>query len=391
MNIFILLSLILAFTLFFGRFIEKIRIPWVFAALFLGLLLSLYNPFSETTSSETFVFLANLGMLFLLFIIGLELDLKELKRQGKFITKLSFSLVLTETFFGSLFIHYVFDVDWGIAILTASSFATVGEAILIPILDEFKITKTKFGQTLLGVGTLDDVVELLTIIAASMVLGRSVGTTTGSILSNFVLLALLFLVPLILQTFQSKVPHLKFKRVPPLFLFGLIVMFAFVGVGSLVEAAALGAILAGIALKNLLSDDKIAQFESVIRIVTYGLFAPIFFLYVGSEVDVKFLIASPILILLVLLITNSTKILVSYLLARKELGTKKSILLGIGLSAKFSTSIVIITMLYASEIISLELYSVLIGAMIVSKFIIPVAFTLLISKWNLEFEELQEN
>jgi len=388
MNIFILLSLVLAFTLLFGRFIEKIRIPWVFAALFLGLLLSVYNPFAETTSSETFIFLANLGMLFLLFIIGLELDIKELKRQGKFISKLSFSLVLTESFFGALFIHFAFGADWGISILTASSFATVGEAILIPILDEFKITKTKFGQTLLGVGALDDVVELLTIIAASVLLGRSVGASTVSISSNFILLAFLFLVPLLLQTFQSRVPHLKFKKVPPLFLFGLIVMFAFVGIGSLVEASALGAILAGIALKNLLSEDKIAQFESVIRIVTYGLFAPIFFLYVGSEVDVRFLLASPLLILSVLLITNTTKILVSYLLARKKLGAKKSILLGIGLSAKFSTSIVIITMLFTSEIISLELYSVLIGAMIASKFIIPVLFSVLISKWNLEFEEI---
>jgi len=388
MNLFLFLSAVLAFTLFFGKFIEKIRIPWVFSALFLGLFLSSQNPFTEIISSDTFVFLSNLGMYFLLFIIGLDLDIKEIRKQGKFISKLSFSLVFAESLLGSFFIHYVFNISWGISILTASSFATVGEAVLIPILDEFKIIKTKFGQILLGVGTLDDIVELVTIIVASIILGYSVGNSSFSISSSFLFLGLLFLIPLFLQIFQLKITHLKFQKTPSLFIFGLIVLFVFIGVGSFIESAALGAIFAGIALKNLLSNDKLLQFESIIRVVAYGFFVPIFFLYVGTEVDIKYLFSAPLLILFVLLITNSTKISISYFLAKSKLGTKKSILLGIGLSAKFSTSIVIITMLYGQNIIPLELYSVLIGAMIASKFIIPVLFSVLLKRWNFNFERI---
>ena len=387
MNLFLFLSAILLVTILMGKVIEKARIPWVFSALFLGLVLSLINPLRDITSSDTFVFLSDMGMYLLLFIIGLELDIKEIYRQGKFIAKLSFTLVLAESFFGALFIHYIFGISWGISILTASSFATVGEAILIPILDEFKIVKTKFGQALLGVGTLDDIVELVTIIVASIVLGRSVGDSSLSISSNFLLLGLLFVVPAFLQIFQSKVKHLKFKQVPELFLAGLIILFAFVGVGNFVESAALGAIFAGIALKNLLSVKKLVQFESIIRIVAYGFFVPMFFVNVGLEVDIRYLFSAPLLILFVLVLTNVTKIVSSYLIAKPKLGTKKSILLGVGLSAKFSTSIVIITMLYTQSIIPVELYSVLIGAMIASKFIIPVAFSVLLKKWNLKFEK----
>lgn len=389
MNLFLFLATILSFTLFFGHFIQKIRVPWVFSALFLGLVLSLNNPFLAITESETFNFLSDLGMYFLLFIIGLELDIKEICKQGKFISKLSFSLVLAESFFGSLFIHYFFDISWGISILTASSFSTVGEAILIPILDEFKIIKTKFGQILLGVGTLDDIVELITMIAVSILLSSSLGHSNVSISKNFLLLGLLFLVPLLLQLFQSKIAHLHFKKVPSLFLFGIAVLFAFVGVGSFVEAASLGAIFAGISLKNLLSHSKIEQFESIIRTIAYGFFVPMFFIHVGSEVDLKYLFSAPILILIVLFITKSTKIGMSYCLAKSKLGAKKSILLGIGLSAKFSTSIVIITMLYSQKIIPLELFSVLIGAMIASKFIIPIAFSVLLKKWDLKFEKIK--
>ena len=55
---------------------------------------------------------------------------------------------------------------------------------------------------------------------------------------------------------------------------------------------------------------------------------------------------------------------------------------------KFSTSIVIIAMLFKQNVIPVELYSVLIGAMIVSEFIVPVAFALMIKKWDMEFVEV---
>ncbi len=354
------------------------------------MILSIYNPIPQITSLDTFHFLADLGMYFLLFIIGLEIDVKEICKQGKFISKLSFWLILSETLFGALFIHYVFDISWGISFLTASSFATVGEAILIPILHEFKIIKTKFGQTLLGVGTLDDIVELGTIIVMSVILGNSVGHSGGTILNHFFYFALLFFIPLFLQLSKSKIHRLKFKEVPPLFLFGLLVLFIFIGIGDKIDAAALGAIFAGLSLKNLLSEDKIEQFKSIISDISYGFFVPIFFLSVGMDVDIKYLFSAPLLIITILLITNTTKILTSYFIGRSVLGKKKSILLGIGLSAKFSTSIVIISMLYSQNVIPLSLYSVLVGAMIASKFIIPVAFAVLIEKWGIEFEDVEK-
>lgn len=386
MNLFLLLAATLTFTLLFGKLVERIRVPWVFSALFLGLVLSLWNPFAAITNSETFNFLAELGMYFLLFMIGLELDISQMFRQGKFIFGLAFALVFAESLLGTIFTHTFFEVSWGIAILAATSFATVGEAILIPILDEFKITKTRFGQTILGVGTLDDIVELTTVIAASVFLGASAGHSDLSISANAILLGGLFLVPLLLQLFKSRIHHFQFKQVPPLFLFGLIALFTFVGVGNLVESAALGAIFAGIALKNFLSERRIGLFESSVRTVSYGFFVPIFFLQVGSGVDLKYLLSAPLLILAVLFITVATKIALSYFSARKKLGSKQAVLLGIGLSAKFSTSIVILTMLFERGLINNELFSVLIGAMIASQFMIPVTFSLLLQKWKLKFK-----
>jgi Ca2+-transporting ATPase len=164
MSIFLLLGGIFLFTFLVGILLEKFRIPWIFAALILGLILAFQNPFEVLTSSETFKFLAWLGMYFLLFLIGFELDLKKIKTLGKFIIKSTFFIIFFEAFFGSLLVHSVFGYSWFISILVALSFATVGEAVLIPILDEFKLTKTKLGQSILGIGTLDDIIEVFLII-----------------------------------------------------------------------------------------------------------------------------------------------------------------------------------------------------------------------------------
>ena len=386
MNISLFLSGLFLTTFFVGRLIEKIRIPWIFSALFIGIFISLNNPFSHITNSDSFIFLANVGMYFLLFIIGFDLDIKEMLKQGTFVFKMTLGLIFMEAFFGSLLVHYVFNTPWPIAFLVASSFATVGEAVLLPILDEFKLIKTRFGQTLLGIGTLDDVFELITIIIASFLLGKTMGYSETAVSINSLIFVFLFGTPFLLFLFQKKRHTFQFKGVPSLFLFSLFMIFLFIGVGSFVESDSLGALLAGISLRAILNKEQSEFIEKEVRTISYGFLVPIFFFHVGSEIDLHYLLKAPLLIILVIGMTNTTKILTSYFLGKKELGSKKSILLGIGLSAKFSTSLVIITMLYNQNIISSELFSVLIGAMIASKFIIPVLFSFLIQKWSLAFK-----
>ena len=202
------------------------------------------------------------------------------------------------------------------------------------------------------------------------------------------IIAWLFLVPILLQVFKSKLHQFKFKQVPTLFLFWLIVLFIFIWTGYFVESAALWAIFAWIALKNLMPRDRTEKFEWIIRTIAYGLLVPIFFLSVWSEVNLNYLITAPWLILSVLAITIITKIIISYFWSRKKLWIKKSILLWIWLSAKFSTSIVILTMMFEKSLISSELFSVLIWAMIVSQFIIPVSLSMFLKKWKLKFTKI---
>ena len=140
--------------------------------------------------------------------------------------------------------------------------------------------------------------------------------------------------------------------------------------------------MAGIALKNIIPDKILNLIDSEIRTMAYGFFAPIFFLWVGIDTDVGYLLKFPLLILLVMVMTKIIKVTNSYLMGRKELGAKKSIILGVSLCVKFSTSIVIIKLLFEKGFIQSGLYSVLIGATIAFNFIVPFLLSYLITKWN---------
>jgi len=381
-NIFLFLAGAFLFTFVVGRFLEKIKVPWVFAALLLGTLLAIYNPFSAITTSDTFIFLAQLGMYLLLFIIGFEINLKSIKEKKGFILKSAFFIIFFETIFGSLLIHFVFEYSWSISFLVALSFATVGEAILIPILEQFKIINTRLGQAIIGIGTLDDLIEVFTLIIVIILIGSGIH---GHINVSLVVLALLLLFILTIGFSKLRKVGIKAKLLKgeTLFLFAIFILFLFLGIGAYAEATALAALLAGIALKNFIPGKKLQTIEKEVKIICYGLFAPIFFLWVGTTLNIDYLISYPLLILLIVAVSSTAKLLGGYIMGKKTLGTKKSLLLGLGLSVRFSTSIIIIKILFENGLINDDLYSIVVASSIVFTVVIPIIFASLLNKWKI--------
>jgi Kef-type K+ transport system membrane component KefB len=378
-NIFLFLSIVFLLTFIIGKLIEKIHIPWIFSSLLIGFALAIYNPFTDITTSTTFEFLAQLGMYLLLFIIGFEIDLKEMKKQGKFIIKTTTITIVLATFLGTLLIFFLFGYNIFISIIVSLSFATVGEEILIPILDEFKLTNEPLGQTIIGVGTLDDIFEIFTLILVILFVGTSAQSVIDVVII-LVALVLLFILTIGFIKIGKKRSKFKHTGVESLFIFVVFVLFLFIGVGSYAEAAPLAALFAGIGLKTFLPKERLEFIESEIKTVCYGLFAPLFFLWVGASMNLSYLLMFPIFIILVVIVGFAAKLLGSYLGGRKTLGIKDSLLVGIGVSVKFSTGIVVMTILLSNGLIDSGLYSVIIASSIIFTFFIPIIFANLISK-----------
>ena len=391
---------IFLFTLLFGKLLEDMMVPWVFAPLILGLLFAFKNPFASASESETFKFLAELGMYFFLFVIGFEIDLEQIKKKGSFIVKSAAFIIMLEGFLGTFFLHYLFGTPWLVSGIVALSFATVGEAVLLPILDEFGIIDTDLGQTIIGIGVVDDIFEIITVITATVLVGMSTGHSHLHITTAIFSLAALFGLTYLSVKLERETKKFSFSETGmedgALFLFVIFVILAFIYLGQYAEASAIGALFAGIGVKNFFSEERAKSMEREIKAVTYGFFGPLFFLWVGldvsfsipSDIPLSTLGFSPItgfliLVALQIILVKFAKILGSIVVGRNVLGIKKSIIMGISLSVKFSTSIVIIKMLFEQGLIGSALYSVLIFSKIIFKFIVPFLLSFLFTRWNI--------
>ncbi len=374
MDISLLLALIYIFTFVVGRWLEKIRIPWIFSSLILGFVMSFWN----VKLSETFEFLASLGMYFLLFIIGFEIEMKEMRNRGKFVIESSFFIILFECIFGAMLIHYLFNVSWPISLLVGFSFATVGEAVLVPILDEFNIINTPLGQAIIGIGVFDDLFEIISLIFASILVGVGASYTFSNITITMLSLILLFVLTFSFTEMERKGKRFRCKNIETLFLFSIFVLFLFIGIGDYADAGALGALLAGVSLRNFIPKERLKAIESEIKTICYGLFAPLFFVWVGTTTNLSYIFSYPLIVLLIVMVTGLSKIFASWVIGRKELGGKNAFLLGIGLCVRFSTSIVIAKYLFEKNIIGTELYSVLVASTAIFTLVVPILFARLI-------------
>jgi hypothetical protein len=79
-------------------------------------------------------------------------------------------------------------------------------------------------------------------------------------------------------------------------------------------------------------------------------------------------------------ISITTRVALSYLLFQGILGKRQSLVMGIGLTAKFSTSVISENLLFTSGMIASPLYSAMMAAFIALKPIIVGAFSSLLAK-----------
>jgi Ca2+-transporting ATPase len=372
------------FTAFVGVLLEKVKVPWIFASLILGLGLASFNPFSDVMSSDVFAFLTNMGMWFLLFVIGFEINLKEIRTQKEFIVKTTLFLIFLETVGGSFFVHFIFGTPWLIAIVVAMSFATVGETVLLPILEEFSLVRTRVGQIILGCAIFDDIFEVALIFATILLTGvtRDGDFNVAAALAS---LALLFIMTVVLLKSGKINKRLEFPDGEFAFLLSILVLFLFIAVGQLAlsEASSVGALFSGIAIGNFLPKEGKDRTRLAVRSIGFALFGPLFLVSVGAKVSIAYLSMFPYLVFAKVALTKGIKIAGSYLIGRKKIGVIKSLILGSCLSVKFSTSIIVFTILLDKGLIGIPLYSVLISSKVVYKFIVPLVLRSLVPKANL--------
>jgi Kef-type K+ transport system membrane component KefB len=240
------------------------------------------------TQSEVISVIAELGVIVLLFEIGLESDLRQLKEVGIQAFVVAFIGVITPFASGTIGLMYFFHVAAIPAIFAGAALTATSIGITSKVLAEIGQLKSKEGQIIVGAAVIDDVLGIIVLaVVASL-------AKTGEVdITNVVILlvsAIAFLFGSILlggffnKTFVVLVSNLKTRGniVIPAFIFAF--LMAFIGNAIHLEAI-LGAFAAGLVLDET---DARNELDELIKPVA-DLLVPVFFVTVGARADLTVL------------------------------------------------------------------------------------------------------
>jgi Kef-type K+ transport system membrane component KefB len=378
----------------------------MFSVVIFGMALAALGLFQNVMQSESFLILSKMGLLFFLFTIGLDLDLDQIRKLGRYIFFGDILLTLTEGLLLGTFFYFVFPEFVGhsvvVALIAGIAFGTVGEVVLLAILKEFGLEKTRFGQLALGIGVFDDVFEILALALVIAITAIPNGNNQAAgMQSTWVLLLSLFgiisatillaLVGKVTRKFLEKIQGESF--VIPFLIFFVIFAFIYLGARGFENMSVVAAIFSGIAVKQIMPEKFIRQYQKPIFFVGNMFLGPFFFLSLGGKMSFESILTYPLLILIIMVISLSTRVLVSYLLFRKLLGKRESLVMGVGLTSKFSTSVITENLMFTSGLIAQPLYSAIMAAYILLKPIIVGIFAGSVAKIKdsiLQQEKLQQ-
>jgi len=254
---------------------------------FLGLINTL-TPEASTqifeSQSEVISVLAELGVIILLFEIGLESDLRQLKEVGIQATVVACVGVAVPFAAGTAGLMAFFGVPAIPAIFAGAALTATSIGITSKVLSELGQLKSKEGQIIVGAAVIDDVlgIVVLAVVASLAKTGEiDAGNVVYLIVSSTVFLfGSIFLGGFFNKFFVKAVEVLKTRGnvVIPAFIFAF--FMAFLGNAIHLEAI-LGAFAAGLVLDE---SDARDELDELIKPIA-DLLVPIFFVTVGARAD----------------------------------------------------------------------------------------------------------
>ncbi len=319
-------------------------------------------------NAETSLF-AEIGVVLLLFRVGLETRLHDLLRVGGSALAVGLLGVLLPLAGGFALARFLGE-PMEVAIFRAAALVATSVGITSSALGELGGLRTMSGRVILGAAVIDDVLAMLILAFAS-------GLTTGSVslerIAVLIGLAVLFIAVVliggtrILRRRRSLLTDPAFAETP--FLPGMIVMLGLAALASSIGLAAIiGSFLAGMVVGE--SSERHALEEEVNPVAAF--FTPFFFGYIGAQIDLAGLASVEALgfLLAITVVAALTKFVGAYL-GSIRLGRPRATLIGWGMVPRGEVGIVVAGLGLQAGAISGSLYSVVVGMAVLTTLVVP--------------------
>lgn len=352
-----------------GALCRRLGLSVIVGYLVAGTIIGPYTPpFAFVADVERIQTLSQVGLVFLMFAIGLGLSISKLGRLGPstlVATGLGavFVLLLTQTL-GSA-------VGWTAsqALFIAAMFMVSSSAVIAKIAGELNLSHERVGQMALGITVLEDIVAVVMMTLLASQVGEQGGTVSAVLagMSAFVVLLVgagLVMVPRLMRRLEARAdPELQTIIVAGL-LFLLSITAVKAGYSLALGAFLLGAIVAEIPQKGAVERSFIGMRD---------LFSSVFFVSIGMMIDLKLALPQWHLILgLVVFVVAGRALATGFALALCGVRPREARRAGLLLTPLGEFTFIIAQLGVSAAVLPPSFYPVAVAVSILTVLVVPV-------------------
>ena len=378
------LAIILFFAKCLGILARKVKAPQVVGQILAGLLVG-PCAFGWVTQNDFILQMAEIGVIILMFSVGLESDLKELLKTGPIAFLIACFGVVVPLVAGALLYMGFYGVSpWGSenfykAVFIGTIMTATSVSITVASLQELGKIKSKAGTTIVSAAIIDDI---LGIIVLTFVVGfKNPDSNPGMVVIKtlaFFAVAIVggYLVYKIFFTLDKRYPHTR--RIPIVsvaFCFALsYIAEKYFGIADIT-----GAYVAGVVLCNLSDNEYI---ERKVDVSSYMFFGPIFFASIGLKTSFDNINGKMIAFSVCFVIVALLAKIIGCGLAGKlcKFNASDSLKIGVGMMTRGEVALIVAQKGLAAGLLTSDYFTAVILLILVSSISTPIILKLLYSR-----------
>jgi Kef-type K+ transport system membrane component KefB len=377
LSVIAVLAIVLGVALLFNEVFKRSSLPPVVGQILGGLILGVPIVksfiFQSSESFEIVDLLATLGILFLLLLVGLEIDVEKISQSSREGVLIALSAAMVPLILGFALLR-VLGYSVIASLIFGGALSVTAEGTTVKVLMDANALNTRLGAVIVSAGAIDDIFEVLFL---SMVTIIGFGGSVFQLVYLPVEFLAFIAVAFVLFKLVSKALRTIEKR-GDVELFSLIIIFVLI-MAALSEALQMGYLIGAIAsgfllqlsMKRLRKSDE-EEMVRATRLITLAFVVPFFFVNIGLNFDYSYLLGNALLIGLTVVIAFLGKIVGTIIVKPlSRLSVKQLYLVGWGMNSRGAVELVIALLALRHGLITQEVFSALVAMAIVTTLVFP--------------------
>jgi len=362
----------------------RLKLPIVLGELLAGIIIGpfalggffIYNGTSVVEITEEIKILGEIGAIVILFMAGLEMTPKEFLKGGKAAFIVATGGVVLPFFVGFV-VFQMFGFDTLQSMLIATALTATSIAITIQVLSEFGKIKTPEARLIIGAAVIDDILAIAILSVVVSMAGNGAEGIENIDIMNVIITILkvlgffvIMLVVAVLVIPKFITPRLwkakgSVEGITTASFFGAAALAGSIGLSPIV-----GAFAVGMALSSGKIFEKIHSYMEKLGLI----FAPLFFVIIGAQVDLRavnleiLILSGVIIVIAIVTKLGGCGLPAMYFLKSKTQGMR----VGIGMISRGEVGLIVAGVGISTGILTSNVYSTIVIMVAATTIVTPI-------------------